>query len=506
MISFAVDREELFEDLRALHSEFKEVSKPSSETISGPTYSSQLIFGDIALINPEFGVTYQLQANCSDPELHVAIYKSNPSSRGLKPDLAILRKDSALERSFDGPIGYTSLKASDFDCKEALRRIVDLSSQSQIFDDFESKNSNEAFELTVECRTEKVRRPIRQEDVVFKEKSQAVKNVLLQYGILLVAIGVSGMFITSAMISVVTFLIIYRNTLSLFWSGHLQEYILYNIKPSEDPFDTFFFISLCGVKVVPAKVRSELAVEEKGAIYASETSRKICETVDSLMINRQHEEVFDELSKFVRICTPAERSDVEFLWRWARAHTDLAVEVGPVDSRYQTLAVKCLDIALEAEKVMGESNNFHVLKTLAISYGQATDFQSVKQQIASGKRVYETAMEAHRMRPGDFLVCYILGRFHFRIAGLSRFERLASRGMGFTVPCSSYDDSLGWFMKSYESFSEFIPTLYFIAKCHKNLSNRSGSRKWLEKAKLIRPKSRSDRQFLKRIDKLRNGV
>lgn len=85
---------------------------------------------------------------------------------------------------------------------------------------------------------------------------------------------------------------------------------------------------------------------------------------------------------------------------------------------------------------------------LAICYGRLVRFQETKGQIGYSRLIKAAAEEGLRLNPRQELGCYVLGAWHYGMAGLNPVKRGLARVIYGALPSASYEEAAGYFKRA----------------------------------------------------------
>jgi len=206
-------------------------------------------------------------------------------------------------------------------------------------------------------------------------------------------------------------------------------------------------------------------------------AEEIKNKVDTLVNNSAPvQEVFDILTEGVKQFP----SDPELLWRYARAHFDMA-DTKPNDKNWRKdYITKGLEYATKALEV--DPNNYATHKWFAIMTSAIGDFLGTTEKIQSAFKIKEHALKADELKPKDPTTLHLLGRWCFGVANISWLERKMASTLFATPPESSYDEALKYFLAAFEADPTFRRNLVFTADTYVALKNNAKGKEFYQKA------------------------
>ena len=168
----------------------------------------------------------------------------------------------------------------------------------------------------------------------------------------------------------------------------------------------------------------------------------------------------------------SEKDNVEVLWRLAVCCNELAGRFEKKDRRKEKI-IEGRQYALQAYNT--DSKHFLAIKWTAILTGQLTNYVSAKERVELGGEMREYQDAALAMKPDDFILLHLRGRFAYSIATLSWLEKKAAVLLFGPLPELTMDDALKDFMAAFELKPDWIENLVYIARCHLDKKNHAAA-------------------------------
>ncbi|XP_029449653.1 regulator of microtubule dynamics protein 2 [Rhinatrema bivittatum] len=179
-----------------------------------------------------------------------------------------------------------------------------------------------------------------------------------------------------------------------------------------------------------------------------------------------------ELSKQqgFRLMTKTEEkygSQVEFLWRLARAYGDMFDMTADMEEK-KNYAIKGKAVAEKAIYLDAESADSH--QWFAILCGYMSEIENVQNKIKNGYLFKEHLDKAIELRPQDPLLYYLLGRWCYAVSQLSWIERKIAATLYGNPPSATVQEALQNFLRAEEINPGYSKYNYvYVAKCYKDL-------------------------------------
>ncbi|XP_072296464.1 regulator of microtubule dynamics protein 3 [Eucyclogobius newberryi] len=170
----------------------------------------------------------------------------------------------------------------------------------------------------------------------------------------------------------------------------------------------------------------------------------------------------------------------EFVWRLARAHSDMYWCAADTLSR-RDLAQQGLEEAELALRKKGLNKDCH--KWFATLADVSTDQGSMHSKLRGSRIMKEHLDQALALTNTDHVCFYLLAKWCYQVASLDWLEKKAAAALYQTPPRSSLQQALDNFLKAEELSPGSSKTVrLYIAKCHQELGNISESSQWMDLA------------------------
>ncbi|XP_051880592.1 regulator of microtubule dynamics protein 2 [Pristis pectinata] len=171
---------------------------------------------------------------------------------------------------------------------------------------------------------------------------------------------------------------------------------------------------------------------------------------------------------------------VEFLWRLARAYSDMHDTASDVEDK-KNYAIIGKELALDAVNLGPQSADSHTW--LAIICGHLSGYGSVQTKIKDGFLFKEHIDKAIELRPQDPKLYYLLGRWCYAASQLSWIERKVATALFGEPPNSTIQDALECFLKVEEIHPRYSKAnCVYLTKCYKELGQNTNAQMWCDMA------------------------
>ncbi|KAG8444188.1 hypothetical protein GDO86_009392 [Hymenochirus boettgeri] len=230
--------------------------------------------------------------------------------------------------------------------------------------------------------------------------------------------------------------------------------------------------------------------EEKGVKFPNAGHAKGTKGSDLLSVLQyadasHHGTESDKQNGFRMMLTHGEKYEnkVEFLWRLARAYGDM-FDITKVVEEKRSYAADGKSVAGKAIQLNDSSAESH--RWFAIMCGYMSEYESVQDKIKNGYLFKEHLDKAIKLNPQDPLQYYLLGRWCYAVYQLSWIERKVAAALFGNPPTSTIQEALQNFLKVEEMHPGYSKYNYvFLAKCYKDLGQKSVALKYCEEATAI---------------------
>ncbi|XP_063161672.1 regulator of microtubule dynamics protein 2 isoform X1 [Candoia aspera] len=243
--------------------------------------------------------------------------------------------------------------------------------------------------------------------------------------------------------------------------------------------------------------------EEKGWINSSISSltpeeKLVLQEVDRLHGGSEHEK--RESFKLLLEREEQYRNHPGFLWRLARAYGDMFELTADADEKKNYAAEGKLvgENAINLDPSSAESHQW-----FAVMCGYLSQFETIQNKIRNGYLFKEHLDKAVALKPQDPLLYYLTGRWCYEVAQLSWIEKKVAAALFGTPPTSTIHEALQNFLKAEEIHPGYSKYNYvYLAKCYKDLGQRSNALRCCETALSILPVTNEDQEAEKILETL----
>ncbi|KFQ58978.1 Regulator of microtubule dynamics protein 3, partial [Pelecanus crispus] len=170
----------------------------------------------------------------------------------------------------------------------------------------------------------------------------------------------------------------------------------------------------------------------------------------------------------------------DFLWRLARAHSDMCEITDDTDEKrsYASDGKEELEIALQKWDQSAECHQWY-----AILCGQLSEHESIQKRIQTGYVFKEHIDKAIELKPEDPKSYYLLGRWCYQVSHLGWLEKKTAAALFEAPPTATVQDALQNFLRVEELSPGFSKAgRVYIAKCYRDLGNNSAAVLWMNLA------------------------
>ncbi|NXR52063.1 RMD3 protein, partial [Hippolais icterina] len=192
----------------------------------------------------------------------------------------------------------------------------------------------------------------------------------------------------------------------------------------------------------------------------------------------------------------------EFLWRLARAHSDMWELTEDADERrsYATEGKEELELALQKWDQSAECHQW-----FAILCGLVSEYESIPKRIQAGYVFKEHIDKAIALKPQDPQLYYLLGRWCYQVAHLGWLEKRTVSALFDAPPTATVEDALQNFLRVEELSPGFSKAgRVYIAKCYRDLGNTSAAVLWMDLASELPGNTKEDAESERELEEMRS--
>ncbi|XP_004455045.2 regulator of microtubule dynamics protein 3 [Dasypus novemcinctus] len=190
----------------------------------------------------------------------------------------------------------------------------------------------------------------------------------------------------------------------------------------------------------------------------------------------------------------------EFLWRLARAYSDMC-ELTEEVSEKKSYAVSGKEEAEAALEKGDESAECH--QWFAVLCGQLAEHEGIQRRIQSGFSFKEHVDKAIALQPENPTAHFLLGRWCYQVSHLSWLEKKTATALFESPLSATVQDALQSFLKAEELQPGFSKAgRVYISKCYRELGKNSEARQWMKLALELPDITNEDSAFQKDLEEL----
>nr|XP_060609971.1 regulator of microtubule dynamics protein 2 [Anolis sagrei ordinatus]XP_060609972.1 regulator of microtubule dynamics protein 2 [Anolis sagrei ordinatus] len=247
--------------------------------------------------------------------------------------------------------------------------------------------------------------------------------------------------------------------------------------------------------------------EEKGWIGSSASSLTPEEKIELFNLlqdaDRLHSGPDNEKTESYKLLLENEekyRKSAGFLWRLARAYGDMFGMTADAEQKknYASEGKLVAENAINLDSSVAESHQW-----FAMMCGYMSQFETIQNKIKNGYLFKEHIDKARELKPQDPFLYYLTGRWCYEVAQLSWLEKKVAAALFGTPPTSTIHEALQNFLKAEEIHPGYSKYNYvYMAKCYKELGQKSNALKSCETALSILPVNKEDEEAEKELEML----
>ncbi|NXJ02308.1 RMD3 protein, partial [Psophia crepitans] len=192
----------------------------------------------------------------------------------------------------------------------------------------------------------------------------------------------------------------------------------------------------------------------------------------------------------------------DFLWRLARAHSDMCEITEDTDEKrsYASDGKEELEVALQKWDQSAECHQWY-----AILCGQSSEHESIQKRIQTGYVFKEHIDKAIELKPEDPKSYYLLGRWCYQVSHLGWLEKKTASALFEAPPTATVQDALQNFLRVEELSPGFSKAgRVYIAKCYRDLENKSAAVLWMNLASELPVNTKEDAESERELEEMRS--
>ncbi|CAK4136890.1 unnamed protein product [Aphanomyces euteiches] len=223
---------------------------------------------------------------------------------------------------------------------------------------------------------------------------------------------------------------------------------------------------------------------------------KLISRADELYTNTQYKEI----KTFLDVNLPHYPTDVDLLWRSARACQDLSSETSDEEAK-KALVFEGMTYAERAYDA--NPNDAMANKWMGIMISSCGNYRDTSEKIKGAYKIKNFISRAIELNPTDATSHNILGQWCLAFANLSWLEKQAATMLFGRPPQASYDDAVRHFHDA-ENISPgfWKKNTYLLGETYAKMKNFQEAKLWLTKAHQIPIKTAEDKEVQGQIETL----
>ncbi|NWI33169.1 RMD3 protein, partial [Sula dactylatra] len=192
----------------------------------------------------------------------------------------------------------------------------------------------------------------------------------------------------------------------------------------------------------------------------------------------------------------------DFLWRLARAHSDMCELTEDTDEKrsYASDGKEEVEIALQKWDRSAECHQWY-----AVLCGQLSEHESIQKRIQAGYIFKEHIDKAIELKPEDPKSYYLLGRWCYQVSHLGWLEKKTASALFEAPPTATVQDALQNFLRAEELSPGFSKAgRIYIAKCYRDLGKSSAALHWMNLASELPVNTKEDAESERELEEMRS--
>ncbi len=208
---------------------------------------------------------------------------------------------------------------------------------------------------------------------------------------------------------------------------------------------------------------------------------------DELDARNQTKEALASYQEAEKLGTPT----AALLHRMAKQH-GLSMNDEPTAAGQQAAGERALACAQRSVATDPKNADAHV--ALAICYGRLVRFQETKVQIQYSRLIKQSAETGLQLNPKHELGWYVLGAWHYGMAGLNPVKRTLARVIYGALPSASYAEAAACFQRAIALNPSRMASYVDLGLTYVEMENKTAAREMLVKGLALPDRERDDPQ------------
>ncbi|XP_010154504.1 PREDICTED: regulator of microtubule dynamics protein 3, partial [Eurypyga helias] len=192
----------------------------------------------------------------------------------------------------------------------------------------------------------------------------------------------------------------------------------------------------------------------------------------------------------------------DFRWRLARAYSDMCEIAEDADEKrsYAADGKEEMETALQTWDQSAECHQWY-----AVLCGQLSQHQSTRERIQTGYVFKEHIDKAIELKPEDPKSYYLLGRWCYQVSHLGWLEKKTASALFEAPPTATVQEALQNFLRVEELSPGFSKAgRVYIAKCYRDLGNKSAAGLWMALASELPANTKEDAESEGELEEMRS--
>ncbi|XP_076990131.1 regulator of microtubule dynamics protein 2 isoform X2 [Tamandua tetradactyla] len=226
--------------------------------------------------------------------------------------------------------------------------------------------------------------------------------------------------------------------------------------------------------------------------------------LDTLLKKADHLRESDsgKMESFELLCDHKEkfRDEIEFIWRFARAHGDMyELSTNTQEKKHYANLGKTL-----GERAINRApTNGYCHLWYAVLCGHVSEFEGLQNKINYGHCFKEHLDKALELLPQEPFLYYLKGRYCYTISKLSWIEKKMAATLFGKIPSSTVEEALYNFLKAEELHPGYSKSNYmYLAKCYIDLEQKQDALNACNLALLLNSVTKEDKEAQKQVERM----
>lgn len=190
----------------------------------------------------------------------------------------------------------------------------------------------------------------------------------------------------------------------------------------------------------------------------------------------------------------------QLIWRLVRVMFEKTKHMARANKDPKLDLLEALDIARRGVELGPVNSKCHLW--YAILLGDTCKYDDTKAKLTKGLEFEKHVKISLELDPYNSTALHLIGRYSYEVSGIKWWEAKIAATLFGSVPKSTYEIALQYFLSADELNSEWVENTIFIVKCLVALGRKNEAKHWLDR---INPE-KHEVELQSQIDELRTKL